>query len=112
MHFCFLFGEILGVTVHRKAIDLDLAKTKAIQGIGPPTTCKQLKTFMGRVSYVRYRLIPALVELLKPFKQILKKNASFIWGEDQQSAFQKVKSVLSSPPTMISLVKGLLPKFH
>lgn len=49
------------------------------------TTCKQLKIFITRVSYVR-RFIPALVELLEPFRKLLKKIASFQWDEKKQKA--------------------------
>lgn len=36
-----------------------------------------------------------------------KKDALFKWDEEQQSSFQKVKNVFSSPLTMISSLKGL-----
>lgn len=98
------FRKFSGFTIHWKGIDPDSTETKAIQDMRPPTTCKQLKSSMGRESYVP-RFIPALAELLEPFNKLLKKNAPF--GEEQQSAFQKVKSVLSSPLTMIPPIKGL-----
>lgn len=72
----------------------------------PTTTCKQLKSFKGRVSYVP-RFIWALAELLDPFHKLLKKNVPFKWNEEQQVAFQKVKNILRSPLTMILLVKDL-----
>lgn len=74
-------------------------------------TCKHLKCLIKRVSYV-HRFIPDLVELLEPFHKILKKNASFKWGKEQQEAFQKVKDVLSSPLAMISHVKSLSLTFY
>lgn len=42
-----------------------------------PKTCKQLKSFMGRVSYV-HRFIPAVAKLLELFQKLLKKNVSSI----------------------------------
>lgn len=44
--------KFLGFAVHRKGTNLNLAKAKAIQNMGSPTTCKQLTSFMGKVSYV------------------------------------------------------------
>lgn len=43
-------GKFLGIIVQKKGIDLDPAK--AIQVLKPPTTCKQLKSFMKSVSCV------------------------------------------------------------
>lgn len=86
--------------------DLDPAKAKSIQDMEPPTTCTLLKNFIMRVSYL-HGIHPALVELLKPFHTLLKKNALFKCGEEQEIAFQKVKDVLHSPLTMISRIKDL-----
>lgn len=66
--------NILEFTIHKKEIDLKLAKAKAIQAMEPPITCKQLKSFMVKVSYV---LRLALAELLELFHKLLEKNASF-----------------------------------
>lgn len=75
-------GKILGFAVHQKGIDLDLAKTRAIQVIGPLMTCKQLKSFIWRVSYV-CRFILALAELLETIQPTPKKNVLFRWGDEQ-----------------------------
>ena len=40
---------------------------------------------------------------------------SFVWGEQQQSAFEKIKQVLNSPMTMTIPVKGqshIYSQFH
>lgn len=50
--FCVSSGIFLRFTIHKKGIALDPMKTKSMQDIGPPTTCRRLESFMGRVSYV------------------------------------------------------------
>lgn len=47
----------------------------------PPKTTKQLKSFLGRVSYI-LRFIPALAELLEPFKRLLMKDVAFRWAKE------------------------------
>lgn len=106
-----LFREICGVHYLLKRNDLDLAKTKAIRNIESPKTCKQLKSFMGRVSYVQ-RFIPVLAKILELFHKLPKRNIQFKWSKEQQIAFQKAKGVLSSPLAMISPVKGLPLSLH
>lgn len=46
-------GKSLGFVVHHKGIDIDPTKAKAIQDMTPPKTVKELKSFMGKVSYIR-----------------------------------------------------------
>ena len=55
-------GKFLGYVVHRHGIDLDPDKVKAIQEIPQPLSMKQLKSFLGKFSYLR-RFIPMLAEI-------------------------------------------------
>ena len=43
-------GKFLGFLVHSRGIDVDPTKTTAIATMKPPTTIKELKSFMGKVS--------------------------------------------------------------
>lgn len=54
-------GKFLGFMVHRKGIDLDPTKTKTIKDMEPPKSMKQLKSFLGRVSYSKnsFQLCPS-----------------------------------------------------
>ena len=40
-------GKFLGFLVHHRGIDLDPTKVKAIAALSPPTTLKELRSFMG-----------------------------------------------------------------
>lgn len=70
------FGKLSGFILHMKELNLDWAKTQAIQAMEPHITCKQLKSFIERMSYAG-RFISSLSKLLKPFYNLLKKNAQF-----------------------------------
>ena len=98
-------GKFLGFVVHRKGIDVDPAKVKAIREMAPPANQKQLKSLLGKVSYIR-RFIPALGEITAQFQVLLKKGELFVWGERQQRALNRIKEVLASPTTMMPPVKG------
>ena len=58
-------GKFLGFVVHRKGIDVDPAKVQVIQSMPLPSNKKELKGFMGKVSYIR-RFVPALAEISYP----------------------------------------------
>ena len=61
-------GKFLGFIVHHKGIDLDPTKAEAITTLSPPTNLKELRRFVGTVSYLR-RFILSLVEILKPLME-------------------------------------------
>ena len=52
-------GKFLGFLVHHRGIDLDPTKAEAITTLSPPTTLKELRSFVEKVSYLR-RFIPGL----------------------------------------------------
>ena len=81
--------KLLGFLVHYRGIDLDPTKAKAIAALNPLTTLKELRSFVGKVSYLK-RFIPGLVEILKPLVGKNKKGVAFIWCDQCQKAFKKV----------------------
>lgn len=60
-------------------------KAKAIREIASPKKVNQLKV-IKKVSYL-HRFILVLAELLKLFQKLLKKDVSFKWAKEQQTAF-------------------------
>ena len=82
--------KFLGFLVHNRGIDMDPAKATTIATMKPPTIVKELKSFLGKVSYIR-RLIPGLASITSTFGKLLKKEQSFEWGEAQQMAFKRLQ---------------------
>ena len=76
MRFQSIYGKFLGFLVHGKGIDVDLAKATAIATMKPPATIKELKSFLGKVSYIR-RFILDLAPIPLAFTKLLKKGQSF-----------------------------------
>ena len=68
--------KFLGFLVHSRGIDVDLAKATAIETMRPPATIKELKSFLGKVSYI-WRFIPWLASITSAFTKLLKKRQSF-----------------------------------
>ena len=83
-------GKFLGFLVHNRGIDMDPAKATAIATMRPLATVKELKSFLGKVSYIR-RFIPGLASITSAFTKLLKKGQSFEWGEAQQMAFKRLQ---------------------
>ena len=92
-------GKFLGFLVHRRGIDVNPKKAIAITTMKPPSTVKELKSFLGKVSYIR-RFIPSLVSITLAFAKLLKKGQSFEWGGEQKKAFKKLQQIMMNLPTM------------
>ena len=82
--------KFLGFLVHSRGVDEDPAKATAIATMRPLATVKELKSFLGKVSYIR-RFIPRLALITSAFTKLLKKGQSFEWGEAQQTAFKRLQ---------------------
>ena len=81
--------KFLGFLVHHRGISVDLAKAIAIATMKRPTTVRELKSMLGRVSYIR-RFVPGLASVISGLSKLLKKGAEFTWGTKQQEAFQRI----------------------
>uniref|UniRef100_A0A2N9IE29 Integrase catalytic domain-containing protein n=1 Tax=Fagus sylvatica TaxID=28930 RepID=A0A2N9IE29_FAGSY len=81
-------GKFLGFLVHQRGIDVDPARASAIATMKPPTTHKELKSFLGKLSYIR-RFIHGLAAVTSTFTPLLKKGAPFHWSTECQEAFEK-----------------------
>jgi hypothetical protein len=104
-------GKFLGFLVHKRGIDVDPAKSTTIAIMKPPTNVKQLKSFLGRLSYIR-RFIPGLASLTSHFSHLLKKNVPFVLSQECQKAFETLKQIMSKLPTVCALVIGKSLKLY
>ena len=83
------FGKFLGFLVHSRGMDVDSAKATAIATIRSLAMVKELKSFLGKVSYIQ-RFILELASITFVFTKLLRKGQSFEWGEVQQMNFKRL----------------------
>ena len=67
------------------------SQLEAIQKMKPPTMAKQCKSFAGMVNFVTI-FCPDLQKLLKPIYDLTRKGRQFVWGKEQQDAFEGDKT--------------------
>uniref|UniRef100_A0A2N9H4E1 Uncharacterized protein n=1 Tax=Fagus sylvatica TaxID=28930 RepID=A0A2N9H4E1_FAGSY len=91
-------GKFLGFLVHNRGIDVDPAKASAIATMKAPTSHKELKSFLGRLSYIR-RFIPGLAAVTAIFMPLMKKGVPFVWSTACQQAFEKIQLIMTKLPT-------------
>ncbi|WJX50210.1 hypothetical protein P8452_36545 [Trifolium repens] len=111
--FCVNAGDFLGFVVHKKGIEINQNKTKAIMETKSPTTKKQLQSLLGKINFLR-RFISNLSGKAQPFSPLLrlKKESVFTWGQDQQQAFDEIKSYLSKPPMLMPPIRNKFMKLY
>jgi hypothetical protein len=98
-------GKFLGFLVHQRGIDVDPVRPSAIATMKPPTTHKELKSFLGKLSYIR-RFIPCLAAVTSTFAPLLKKGAPFHWSTECQETFEKVQDIMTKLPTICAPIFG------
>ncbi|KAL6179061.1 hypothetical protein ACLB2K_050577 [Fragaria x ananassa] len=94
-----------------KGIDVDPDKARAIASIAPPSNQKQLKSFLGRLSYIRC-FIPGLATVIKTFTPLLKEGTTFSWTEECKRAYEKVQQLVTKLPTMKAPIPGIPLKLY
>lgn len=97
----FLRKEVsyLGHIITDKGVKPNPEKTKAVKEFPTPKCPKDIKSFLGLVSYYR-RFIPDLAKLAKPLTSLLKKDTVFSWENEHQLAFESLKGKLISAPIL------------
>ncbi|GJX56663.1 putative reverse transcriptase domain-containing protein [Tanacetum coccineum] len=97
---------ILNLTRNEKfsGVHVDPAKIEAIKNWAAPTTPTEVRQFLGLAGYYR-RFIKEFSLISKPLTKLTQKNKPYVWGDDEEEAFQTLKLKLCSAP-ILSLPEG------
>ncbi|OMO89160.1 reverse transcriptase [Corchorus capsularis] len=90
---------------HLRCIEVDEEKIKAIKDWPTPTNVGQVRSFHGLAGFYR-RFVKDFSTLAAPITSVMKKNAPFKWGDEQQEAFETLKDKLTNAPLLV------LPNFN
>ena len=72
---------------------------EAIQKLKPHTTVKGCRSFVGMVNFLSM-FCQDLQNLLKPIYDLTRNDRPFNWGQEEQRAFEEIKSRLQKPPIL------------
>ena len=75
------------------------AKVEAIEKFPPPKGRKALMRFLGMAGFYR-KFCQNFSQVVAPLTDLLKKNRKFVWSDECQRAFEKIKSMLSRSPVL------------
>jgi hypothetical protein len=89
--------KLLGHTISQEGITVDPDKVQEVMNWKPPTTVRQIRSFLGLAGYYR-RFIPDFSRIVKPITELLKKEAKFVWGQKCEDVFHALKQHLTTAP--------------
>lgn len=98
-HFGLPEVKLLGYIISRYGKRADPDKVSAIADLKPPTTIKEVRSFLGMASYYR-ACVPDYARIAEPLTALTRKNARLHWSDDRQQAFDSLKSLLISNHVM------------
>ncbi|UYV80895.1 K02A2.6-like, partial [Cordylochernes scorpioides] len=90
---------VLGHEVSENGIRPDQEKIRAVHDFATPRSLKEVRSFLGLSSYYR-RFIPNYAHVAQPLNDLLKKDSAFNWNQEEQNAFEALKSALISEPAL------------
>ncbi|GJU51934.1 reverse transcriptase domain-containing protein [Tanacetum coccineum] len=96
--------QFLGHLIDNQGLHVDPAKIEAVKNWTSPTTPTEVRQFLGLAGYYR-RFIEGFSKIAKPLTKLTQKNKNYIWGEEQESAFQLLKQKLCEAP-ILALPEG------
>ncbi|GKB03308.1 putative reverse transcriptase domain-containing protein [Tanacetum coccineum] len=97
--------HFLGHVVNQSGIHMDPSKIEAVKNWKAPTTSSEILSFLGLAGYYR-RFIANFSKIAKPLTSLTQKNQKYVWGVEQEEAFQTLKNNLCDAP-ILSLPDGV-----
>ncbi|UYV69910.1 K02A2.6-like [Cordylochernes scorpioides] len=91
--------KFLGHLITERGVLPDPKKVQAIREFPSPSSISEVHRFLGMVNFTD-KFIPDLSTILHPLNQLLVKRNDWRWDSAQEEAFEKVKKLLSTSPTL------------
>jgi len=89
----------LGHVITGNGIQPGNEKTDCINEYQRPCNETEVRRFLGVTGFFR-KFVKEYSMIAYPLSKLLKKDVDFIWGEDQEQAFQRLKDALTSKPVL------------
>ncbi|KAJ0451777.1 putative nucleotidyltransferase, Ribonuclease H [Helianthus annuus] len=91
--------QFLGHIVNSQGIHIDPAKIEVVKSWITPKNPTEVRSFLGLAGYYR-RFIEGFSKISVPLTALTHKDKSFVWGTEQESAFQALKHMLCNAPIL------------
>jgi hypothetical protein len=93
--------DYLRVRVEGKHISMEEAKVEKVKNWKPPRNTTEVRRFLGFTGYYRY-FIKGYSQIARPLLDLTKKTTLWHWDDDQQKAFDKLKTRMCNQPILMN----------
>ena len=83
--------KYLGHKISHEGLSVHSDQFEPVLKAATPRTRKELQKFLGFISYFR-SFTPNFAEICEPMIQLLKNNSPYVWSNEVQTSFDKIKS--------------------
>lgn len=90
----------LGHVISGAGVATDPEKIVSIEKWGTPRNLKEVRSFLGLAGYYM-KFIRNYSDIAAPLTHLSKKGIPFVWGQDQERAFLRLKEALVSAPVLM-----------
>jgi len=98
-HFAQSSVNFLGFVVSSKGILPDPDKISAVKSFHVPKSVRDVRSFLGLCNYYR-RFVKDFAKIASPLNRLTRKDISFVWSPECETAFISLKDRLCSPPIL------------
>jgi hypothetical protein len=92
--------EYLGMRLQQGQIAMDPIKLKGIADWPAPKNLRDVRAFLGFAGFYR-RFIRNFSRLARPLNDLTQKNQKWVWGEEQNHAFETLRQRFMEAPVLI-----------
>jgi len=85
----------IGYVISKMGRRIAEERVMALKNLPPPKNVPDLRAFAGVVNSMR-DFIPECSLLMAPLNRLLKKGTTYVWNQEQQECYDKIKNVLTS----------------
>jgi hypothetical protein len=99
---CVFFGaqiDYLGREISAEGVRPGKRKVETVLQMQPPETVKQVHQFLGLMGYFR-RFLKNYAKIVEPISKLTRRDVNWCWEDEQQSAFNTVKTMLTTRPVL------------
>ena len=92
--------EFLGHRIGADGLRVAPDKVAGVRDWQPPTSVTEVRSFLGLANFYR-RFVAGYARMAMPLTELTKDNVPFVWGSEQQRAFDQLKAALCSAPVLV-----------
>jgi hypothetical protein len=103
--------EYFGHMIYPGGLGVVASKVEVVMSIPRPIDVSRLRAFLGLCNYYR-KFVKTFGAIAKPLTMLTRSDKPWIWGNEQEAAFQQLKERLASASILCRPIAGRTYQLH